>query len=89
MSSFSKSPDTCPVDIAKTAEGYIKKRLSCADALQFAIHCLTCRPCAAAVEEADSFARDMRGAAQQFRVEARAINAQMRFFVTGYEPPRR
>ena len=46
------------------------KRLSTADALRFAIHCLTCHECAAAVEEAESFVRAVKVAAQQVRAEA-------------------
>ena len=84
-------------------------RLSIADALQFATHCLTCRPCAAVAEEAKSFIRAMKGPAGQLHVQPSAAgwewseaspppftpkrlagaSAQMQFYVTGYEPPRR
>jgi hypothetical protein len=108
MASFPKSPGTCPVDIDETAEAYIMERLPAADALQFAIHCLTCGQCDAAVEEAKAFVRDIKAAAQALTVEPSAIDwqwsqapltritprplvgayAQMRFYVTGYGPPR-
>jgi anti-sigma factor RsiW len=97
------------VNIDETADAYVMGRLSPADALQFANHCLTCHKCAPEEEEADSFVRDIKGAAKQslakFRVTGRkrlsrpsntqpnpilpgAFSAQMRFYVTGYEPPR-
>lgn len=38
------------------------KRLPSADALQFAIHCLTCRRCHAVVEDARRFVRAIKGA---------------------------
>lgn len=63
MSIFPTSPGTCPSDIEETAEAYIMKRLSTADALRFAVHCLTCRPCAAAAEEVESFIRELKVAA--------------------------
>ena len=102
------SPSNCPVDIAETAEACAMERLSTADALQFAIHCLTCCPCAAAVEQTRRFTAAMKGALREFTVESSAMDwewsqgslpsftpmrlgacAQMRFYVTGYEPPRR
>ena len=55
---------TCPIDISETAEAYVMKRLSTADALRFAIHCLTCRQCAAATEEIESFVRALKSVAQ-------------------------
>jgi hypothetical protein len=84
------------------------KRLSTTDALRFAIHCLTCRRCAAATEEAERFVRAMRDAAEQVGPEPhdrlrprrrvslapatatplRGFCMQMRFYVTGYTPPR-
>jgi predicted naringenin-chalcone synthase len=69
MASYPNPHGTCPIDIIETAEAYIMKRLSTADALRFAIHCLTCRHCAAATEEAESFVRAMKAAAQQFKVD--------------------
>jgi hypothetical protein len=84
------------------------ERLSTADALQFAIHCLSCLPCAVATEVARPFVQAMAGAARELRAEQEKIGwqcslgsiartrthlvgacAQMRFHVTGYEPPRR
>jgi hypothetical protein len=75
MASFLNS-DTCPIDIGETAEAYIMKRLSTADALRFAIHCLTCRPCAAATEEAENFVRAMKAAAQQFKSDRPRVCSQ-------------
>jgi anti-sigma factor RsiW len=71
MSSVPNSPDRCPSDIDETAEAYIMERLSPADALQFEYHCYACRRCAAAAEEADSYVRAIRGAAQRWVVEPR------------------
>jgi anti-sigma factor RsiW len=109
MHSSPNSHDACPLDIDEIAEAYVMGRLSPADALQFANHCLTCHQCAAAEEEADSFVRAVKAAGEQFRAESRvkarkawaarvnhpshpiprgAFSAQMRFYVTGYEPPR-
>jgi hypothetical protein len=70
MASYLNPHSACPVDIGETAEAYIMKRLSTADELRFAIHCLTCGPCAAAAEEAGNFVRAMKVAAQQVRAEA-------------------
>src|ERR1039458_5676367 len=67
MPSAPQSPSACPPDVAETAEAYAMRRLSTADALKFAIHCLTCRPCAAAAQEVDGFARAMKGAARRLR----------------------
>jgi len=109
MPGIPDSPGTCPHDIAETAKEYALERLSIADALQFATHCLTCRPCAGAAEEAKSLVRAVRGLAGQFRAQPAAAgwqwseaplppftpkrlvgaSAQMQFYVTGYEPPRR
>ena len=69
MASFLNPHGTCPIDIRETAEAYVMKRLSTADALRFAIHCLTCRPCAAATEETESFVRAMKSAASPFKVD--------------------
>ena len=71
MASFLNPHSACPVDIGETAEAYIMKRLSTADALRFAIHCLTCHECAAAIEKAESFVRAVKVAAQQVRAESR------------------
>ena len=68
MPNTPNSHDACPVEIDKAAEAYVLERLSPADALQLAIHCLTCRPCAGAAE---SFMRDIKRAAQQSRAKPR------------------
>jgi hypothetical protein len=52
------------------------KRLSPADALQFAIHCLTCSQCTAAAEEATSFVGSARGAARQVRADHKGLRLQ-------------
>jgi hypothetical protein len=52
------------------------KRLSAAESLEFAAHCVTCRPCAAAVEDAGVFVRAMKGAAKSFR-EGRPFLCQL------------
>jgi predicted naringenin-chalcone synthase len=70
MGTYLNPHGACPVDIGETAEAYIMKRLSTADALRFAIHCLTCHECAAAVERAEGFVRAVKVAAQQVRAEA-------------------
>ena len=67
---------TCPIDISETAESYVMKRLSTADALRFAIHCLTCRPCAAAAEDAENFVRAIKSAAQHLKVERPRLCSQ-------------
>lgn len=109
MAAFPNSPGVCPLDIEETAEAFAMNRLSTGDTLQFAIHCLTCRQCAEAAEEAKLLARAMKGAARLLRAEPSAMDwewsqgslarstpvplvgagTQMRFYVTGYEPPRR
>jgi hypothetical protein len=76
MASYLNPHSTCPIDIGETAEAYVMKRLSTADALRFAIHCLTCRHCAAATEEAENFVRAMKVAAQQFKVERPRLSSQ-------------
>jgi hypothetical protein len=58
------SPVTCPLDIDETAEAYVMNRLSARHALQFAIHCLTCRHCAVASEEAARFIGALKAAAR-------------------------
>ena len=65
MPNFPQPPVGCPPDIEETAELYALKRLSPGDALQFATHCLTCRKCAAAAENAEAFVAAIRGAARQ------------------------
>jgi hypothetical protein len=75
MAGFLNS-DTCPIDIVETAEAYVMKRLSTADALRFAIHCLTCRQCTAATQEAENFVRAMKGAAQQCKAGRPRIGSQ-------------
>ena len=70
MGTYLNPHSACPADIGETAEAYIMKRLSTADELRFAIHCLTCGPCSAAAEEAGNFVRAMKVAAQQVRAEA-------------------
>ena len=60
MPSVPTSPDRCPIDIDTTAEAYVMGRLSPTDALHFEKHCLTCRHCAAAAEEAEWFVRAMQ-----------------------------
>jgi hypothetical protein len=65
MPSFPCPPGNCPQNIAETAEAYTMKRLSTSDTLQFAIHCLTCRECAAATKDAEGFVRAMKRAARQ------------------------
>lgn len=47
------------------------KRLSAADALDFANHCLGCRPCAEAAEEAEAFVCAMKAATQKLLAEPR------------------
>jgi hypothetical protein len=64
MPRIPNSPVTCPLDIDETAEAYVMNRLSARDALQFAIHCLTCRHCAVASDEAAWFADAMEAAAR-------------------------
>ena len=59
------TPVKCPVDVGETAELYVMKRLSDGDALRFAIHCLTCPRCAAAVEEAAAFVAAVKCAARR------------------------
>ena len=71
MGTYLNPHSACPIDIGETAEAYIMKRLSTADALRFAIHCLTCQECTAAVERAEGFVRAVKVAAQQVRAEAR------------------
>jgi hypothetical protein len=65
MPSSNNLPRICPVETDETAEAYAMGRLSIADALQFAIHCLTCRQCAAVAEEAKGFVRAMKAATRR------------------------
>ena len=60
---FPNSPDSCPIDIDETAEAFVMKHLPAAEAFEFAVHCITCRRCAVAAEEAATFVRAMKGAA--------------------------
>lgn len=64
-------PCACPTDIDETAEAYIMKRLSAADALGFAIHCLSCRPCAAAAQEAEAFVCAIKAATHKLSAQPR------------------
>jgi len=43
------------------------KRLAPAESIEFAAHCLTCRPCAAAAKDARAFVHAMKRAAKSFR----------------------
>jgi hypothetical protein len=61
------SPDRCPTDIDEIAEAFVMKRLSAAEARQFAVHCITCRRCAVAAEDASAFVRAMKNAARLLR----------------------
>ena len=60
-------PGGCPVEIDETAEAYVMKRLPAAASLEFAAHCVTCRACAAAAEDARAFVHAMKHAAKSFR----------------------
>ena len=64
-------PGACPPDIDETAEAFIMKRLSAADALDFAIHCLGCHQCATAAAEAEAFVCVMKAATRKWNAEAR------------------
>jgi len=67
MPNAPNSHDTCPADAGETAESYVMKRLSLAAATQFAIHCLTCRQCAAAAQEAHGYIRALKAAAGRWK----------------------
>ena len=65
MSNSPHTPGKCPVDIGEAAELYVMKRLSARDALQFAIHGLTCPRYTMAAEDAEAFVAAIKGAARQ------------------------
>jgi hypothetical protein len=60
-------PGTCPIEIGETAEAYVMKGLAAAESLEFAAHCITCRACATAAEDARTLVDAMKGAAKSFR----------------------
>jgi hypothetical protein len=87
MPRIPNSPVTCPLNIDETAEAYVMNRLSARDALQFAIHCLTCRHCAVASDEAAWFVGAMKAAARRLSAEPRIPPLQRsQMTVTGSTP---
>jgi anti-sigma factor RsiW len=64
MSSVSRLPGRCPIDIDETAEAYIMGRLSPTETLHFENHFMACRRCATAAEEAAWFVRAMKAATE-------------------------
>lgn len=65
-------------------------RLPAAESLEFGAHCLICRPCAAAVEDAREFVHAMKGAArslagtpeQPHRTRRKATRSDFSWFVS-------
>ena len=64
MCVVSSAPEPCRKDIDEVAEQYVMGRLPSDEAAHFAYHCLSCRPCAAAAEQAGQYVRAMKGAAE-------------------------
>jgi hypothetical protein len=68
------NPDRCPADAQEVAEAYCLGTLGRAEAAVFEDHCIACRSCAAAVQDAETYVHAMKAAAQRLR-PARARSA--------------
>jgi hypothetical protein len=61
------NPNRCPADAQAVAEAYILGTLARAEAAVFEAHYIVCRSCAAAVQDAETYVRAMKAAAQRLR----------------------
>ena len=67
-------PNTCPTEIAETAEACCMERMPCANAQHFKEHYVTCKSCASALEEFERFIRAMTLVAQMLKSGDAAAN---------------